>query len=271
MDTEQIKVAQKHLIRLGLLDPPVDGSWGKFSDRALSDFKAQCGVKEPDINALVIKALEISQPDLKLGNDFASRIVKFMLQNGYFVAIGSKRYNIIYVEGANSDGTPNADKPNQWNDRRIVVEIVGGIPKIVGNWLATSEPGRNYTINPMNPGGAARIAFGQYKAWQVGMHGTSDRHEALVQVRPIKVHRDLNKDFMRTGDKIDEGLFGVNQHWGYDMAEVNNASAGCLVGQKRNEHRDFMRIVKQDIRYTLNSAYIFFTAIIPGDKLAAVN
>jgi hypothetical protein len=70
----------------------------------------------------------------------------------------------------------------------------------------------------MNPQGAARIAFGQYTAWQVGRHGTSDRHEALVQVVEVKVHRDLNKDMQRTGDtkgtaqadRTDTGLFGIN-------------------------------------------------------------
>jgi hypothetical protein len=123
----------------------------------------------------------------------------------------------------------------------------------------------------MNPKGAARIKFGQYKAWRVGIHygGGSEPHEALVQEAPITVHRDFNKDLFRTGDKLDTGLFDINQHWGYDMPRnnISFASAGCLVGRTREGHRQFMKLIKQDKRYQLNKNYLFVTTIIPGDEL----
>ena len=258
MDTKEI---QQHLIRLGLLDPPADGKWGKYSDQALGDFKKIYSLQESDLAETTIP--------WSLGNDFASRLIKYMLQNQYFIAVGANRFNIIYIEGVDGDGKLNPDRPNEFNDRRIVVEVLSGIPRIVGNWLATTEPGKHYTVSPMNPKGAARIKFGQYKSWQVGMHGNSDRHEALVQVCPITVHRDRNKDFKRTGDALDTGLFAVNQHWGYDLPKENigNASAGCLVGQSRNGHREFMGLIKQDVRYQLAKNYIFFTTIIAGDVI----
>jgi hypothetical protein len=186
----------------------------------------------------------------------------------YQIFTGPRLYNIIYVEGLNADSTLNADRPNEFNDRRIVLEIVD-VPRILGNWEATTEPGDYYTIHPMNAKGAARIAFGQYEAWQVGYHGHRDTHEALIQVAPIKVYRDYNKDYKRTGDFLDTGLFGVNQHWGYDMpvTKVYNASAGCLVGRGRESHKQFMKIIKGDRRYAANPKYIFWTAIVPGDEL----
>jgi hypothetical protein len=121
----------------------------------------------------------------------------------------------------------------------------------------------------MNRLGAARIAFGQYKAWKVGTHGNSQPHEALVQVAPCIVHRDLDKNFIRTGDRTFEGLFGINQHWGYDLPESNigQASAGCLVGRTRKGHREFMSLVKSDRRYRENKNFIFPTAVIAGDDL----
>lgn len=199
--------------------------------------------------------------------DFASRIITYMKSQGYFIATGKGKYNIVYVEGASEDGTPNTDSLNKWNDRRLVIEIVDQ-PKIIGNWLATTEPGDHYTFRPMNPNGAARIAFGQYQVWQVGVHGNSEPHEALVQTAgAVKVCRDLNKDGFRTGDKIEEGWFGINQHYGYDMAEVGRASAGCLVGQSRDGHRQFMALIKRDIRYLTDRSYPFMTTVIPGDKL----
>ena len=123
-------------------------------------------------------------------------------------------------------------------------------------------------MNPTNPRGAARIEFGQYDAWQVGMH--RGNHEALVQTGgEVTVCRDLNKDGVRTGDKRDTGSFGINQHWGYDLPEVDRASAGCLVGQSKTGHKDFMAIVKSDPRYKANRKYVFSTAVLPESDVLA--
>jgi hypothetical protein len=125
-------------------------------------------------------------------------------------------------------------------------------------------------MNPMNPKGAARIALGQYKSWAVGTHvGASgkDPHEALIQCAPIDVYRDSKKDFKREGP-IYTGIFGVNQHWGYDQPkdDVGTASAGCLVGEKRDGHRAFMAVIKSDPRFRANNGYKFVTAVIPGHE-----
>ncbi|GAX43450.1 peptidoglycan binding domain-containing protein [Tolypothrix sp. NIES-4075] len=199
----------------------------------------------------------------------AERIIRYMRLKNYIVFEGKKNYNIVYVEGMNEDGTLNNDAPNQFNDRRIVIEVINNVPKIVNHWQATTEPGDYYTYHPMNPKGAARIAFGQYQAWKVGTHGNSEPHEALVQVEPITVCRDLNQDFKRTGDKLDTGIFAINQHWGYDapVGDIKNTSAGCLVGRRREGHREFMRIIKSDRRYQVDEDYVFYTTVIAGDDL----
>jgi peptidoglycan hydrolase-like protein with peptidoglycan-binding domain len=270
-NAELAKEVQINLIRLGLVDPPADGKFGPYSTKALEEFQSLMGLSESELGIQTRKALaEVEEViPLQLGNDFAGRLIKYMQQKQYFVAVGKHKYNIVYVEGANSNGTPNDDTFNQWNDRRIVIEIASATPKIVGNWIATTEPGDYYTQNPLNPKGAARIAFNQYKAWQVGIHGESEPHEALVQVADVEVCRDRNKDGYRTGDPIDVGAnFGINQHWGYDMSSVGKAGAGCLVGQFREEHKAFMELIKQDRRYQLNNNYLFMTTVIPGDDLA---
>lgn len=199
----------------------------------------------------------------------ASRIINYMQAKKYVVFNDKNNFNIAYIEGMNEDGTLNDDAPNCFNDRRIIIEIIDDIPKIINHWQATTEPGNYYTYNPMNPKGAARIAFGQYQAWKVGMHGNSEPHEALVQVRPVIVHRDFNKDFKRTGDKIDTGLFGINQHWGYDAPTTNikKAGAGCFVGKRRQGHREFMQLIKSDLRYQADNNFIFHTTVIAGDDL----
>lgn len=202
--------------------------------------------------------------------DLAGRIIKYMLAMGYKVSTGPRQYNIIYIEGMNVDGSLNPDAPNCFNDRRLVIQILDGQASIIGSWEATTEPGNYYTQYPMNVMGAARIAFGQYAAWVVGMHGQRDRHEALVQVAPVKVHRDFNKDGIRSGDRITEGLYGINQHWGYDLPFTNiaTASAGCLVGRTRAGHKEFMKLLKNDVRYERDRRFVFATTIIAGDDLA---
>lgn len=280
VNLELAKQIQICLIRLKLLDPPADGKFGPITIDALKRFQLLTKINEPDYVGSVTakKLIETKLEDLpartaplSLSNDLASCIIKYMQHKGYYIATGSKRYNIVYVEGMNEDGSLNNDEPNCFNDRRLLIQVINGVPVIVGNWQATTEPGSYYTYNPMNRKGAARILFGQYKAWQVGYHGNADRHQALVQTQNLTVCRDFNQDFKRTGDKLNTGLFAINQHWGYDYRynNVYKASAGCLVGRFRQGHREFMRIIKQDERYQTNQEYLFYTAIIPGDDLVA--
>lgn len=199
----------------------------------------------------------------------AEKIIKYMEANKYHLARKQGEKNIIYVEGMDPDGTINPDTPNHFNDARLLLVFYDGLPTIEAGWEATTEPGYYYTDNPMNWKGAARIAFGQYRAWQVGIHGYSDPHEALVQVGPVKVHRDWNRDMIRSGDAIDEGYFGINQHWGYNHPknDIHKAGAGCFVGRLCEEHIDFMYRVKSDPRYIADPNFVFPTTIIPGNKL----
>jgi len=203
-----------------------------------------------------------------LGNDLASRIVKAMIRNGYTVDANPAHSNIVYVEGLDPDGTPNDNKPNQFNDLRVVITFDGKAPKIVGKWEATTEPSRRWTQRPMNPKGAARIKFGQYAAWRIGVH--NGHHEALVQTAaPVTVHRDLNRDFRRQGDQVDTGFFGINQHGGYDLPrnDLGNSSAGCLVGRTMAGHRAFMAILKADPRYIADDEFVFTATVMPASEV----
>jgi hypothetical protein len=57
----------------------------------------------------------------------------------------------------------------------------------------TTDPGKYWLENPMNPKGTAILVPGQYRStWQLGKH--QGKYEALVQRKPVKVYRDNNKD-----------------------------------------------------------------------------
>lgn len=279
VDRELAREIQIRLRDLGILDPPVDGDLGPVSRLALKVFSKLVGepfdeetVSKPIAKALVENSSASLLP-VEPGDDFAGRIVKYMQLKDYWLARAPNFLNIVYVEGVDEDGALNDDAPNKWNDRRLVIQIKNKKPVIVGNWDATTEPGRHFVVTPMNPKGAARIAFGQYKSWRVGFHNASkpSRHEALVQVDVITVHRDLNKDFKRTGDKTDVGSgFAVNQHKGFNMpvGDIGKASAGCLVGRTNKGHEEFMALVKTDPRYKeATKGYKFMTTVIAGDDL----
>jgi hypothetical protein len=276
-DHELVNDIQGRLMLLGLLDPPVDGKFGPVSGLALN---ALCRKAEISLNdgfsttvaETLLKAVDKDLFPLSPQADFAGRVVRAMLAQRFWVARHPQYHNVVYIEGCNPDGTPNDNKPNRFDDVRLVISITeAGLPTITGAWEGTTEPGRKWTMNPMEPAGAARIAFGQYKAWAVGTHhaGSAGAHEALLQVSEVTVHRDLNKDFQRDGDKTFTGIFGINQHWGYDLPkdDLGGSSAGCLVGRTKTGHKEFMSLIKQDPRYAANHAYRFMSTIMPVSAL----
>jgi hypothetical protein len=268
---------QQRLIDLCFMDFPVDGQFGAVSKLALRQFAKAVGhTVDLTLEPAVAKALIESDVDTLLPvtpkSDLAGRVFRYMRRKNYWFARLPKYLNIVYIEGANKDGALNDDAPNKFNDRRIVITVEDGVPVEKGNWQATTEPGRTYTISPLVSLGAARIAFGQFKAWNVGTHMANKpgAHEALRQVGIIRIHRDLNKDYKRTGDAEFEGSsYAINQHYGYDHPEDNigSASAGCLVGRLKEEHRTFMKLIKTDPRYVASNGYKFITTVIAGDDL----
>jgi peptidoglycan hydrolase-like protein with peptidoglycan-binding domain len=270
---------QERLMAHGLLDPPVDGSFGPVSLWAMAQFLRKLGTPaKTALDAAAANALLGDEPlfPLRTPDSLGGRIVRAMQAGGHWICRHPDCVNIVYVEGMDVDGTPNTDAPSEFNDTRMVLQVNrAGNPDITEVWEATSEPGKHYTlIEKLDPRGAARIAFGQYKAWSVGTHmaGRPSAHEALVQTAPIRVHRDLNEDFERTGDQMFDGMFGINQHYGFDLprSDVGRASAGCLVGRTKAGHRAFVALCKSDPRYTANNSYRFLTTVLPAAEIPSV-
>lgn len=276
------KEIQTRLTLLGCLDPPPDGSVGPVSKLVVATFARSMGLDYPQAITPAIAAAMLQQTPQKflpwtLGPDLGSKLVRFMGSKGQFVPRLPGFLTIVYIEGADANGRPNADVHNVFNDRRIVLRRhSSGRPEVLHNALATTEPGDQATMRPSKPEGVARIAFGQYKAWRVGFHKAlqqpPQRHLALVQVGSITIHRDKNKDFKRTGDKTFTGDgFGINQHHAHNKTvnDIGSHSAGCLVGRSVDEHEAFMALVKTDPRYTASNGYVYLTSVLNGDHFGA--
>lgn len=269
---------QARLLALGLLDSPPDGEFGPISFWALTEWLKRAGLEGVGrLSKGVAEALLSSQAEdafpLKPDGSLAGRIVVAMRNLGHGFCRHPLALNIVYVEGLSPDGSRNDDKPNVFNDLRMLLRAgEDGVPFVEESWVATTEPGTYYTkVKKLNPLGTARIAFGQYKSWSVGVHmaGKPSEHEALVQTAPVTVHRDLNEDFERAGDKTYTGLFGVNQHYGFDapVDDIGRASAGCLVGRTKAGHRSFMALCKADPRYRLHKGYRFTATVLDARTL----
>lgn len=266
---EGVMAIQSALIKCGYLDPPADGAFGPVSKWALGQFAVDNNLQfDTNLSADLKRALLRATPlPLTPDNSLAGRIVRAMEKNGYWIARHPACTNIVYIEGMDPNGTPNDNRNNVFNDTRLVFRLDGnGVPSIVGAWEATTEPSRKWTMEPMNPGGAFHIKFGQYKSWIKGWYHT---HDALIQVGEIEGFRDPHKTLKRDYRYPVKGSeFGVHHHWGYDLPhdDMGNSSAGCLVGRATSGHRQFMSIVMQDPRYAANPGYRFMAAIMPvGD------
>jgi len=208
----------------------------------------------------------VPAPYEKRTSDLPRAIERVSIREGYSLFKNPGEINIWYVEGMNVDGTPNDNRPNQFSDARIAIEYVSGQPVIRGIWDATTEPSRYWTEHPMNANGAARIKFGQQRAWVMGhYHG----YEALIQSSPVTVYRDKNKTYKRTAGTEDTGMFGIFHHNGYDLPhdDLGRSSAGCLVGRTKYGHQQFIDLLKKDPRFQANNKFEFTATVIPFSTL----
>lgn len=89
-----------------------------------------------------------------------------------------------------------------------------------------------------------------YKVWRYGLH--NGKMPALVQVNPITVHRDGDKDGKseELGDPKD-GLYGINFHSNtYDPKTtsikfyIGEWSMGCQVVNNKQEHLKWVALMK---------------------------
>ncbi|OKH36524.1 hypothetical protein NIES2101_36955 [Calothrix sp. HK-06] len=195
----------------------------------------------------------------------ANRLYAAMQRKGYPIAKGKGETNIIYVRGGDINGQPTGNRINEWSDARFVLMFRGGQPYIAGKWKATIKPGLPAIRNPLGKRGAAFIEDGYYKAWRLGIHqGIFGRRErGLVQVAPVNFRRDVNRDGNVSGEPVQNGMIGLNQHSGSNNREVDKTSYACLVAQSSEGHlEEFVPLLENDPRYKTNSQHMFGTAIL---------
>ena len=133
---------------------------------------------------------------------------------------------------------------------------------------ATTDPGLSALRDPSFPeairNGTAILKEGQYRsAYRIGLHGMGKwRHQALVQVRPVTIYRDANRDAVLNTEGVPEsmGLFGINIHaaslWN-DVARIGNYSSGCQVLQKSRDLRRLIEACGLQVNAGLGSLFTY--------------
>lgn len=172
----------------------------------------------------------------------------FAAKNYKFFDTPDKRLNLNII-GVRRDNQGT----NTFDDFLLVMYRDAEV-MVTRRYQITTDPGKYWLENPMNPKGTAVLIPDQYRGtWQLGKH--QNNYEALVQAKPVKVWRDNSKDeiidYNNITTLVDEGYFGINIHRSnpYDQSYViNKWSAGCQVFKKIEDFKAFMELCQQSAK-----------------------
>jgi hypothetical protein len=115
---------------------------------------------------------------------------------------------------------------DQWND------CIGVWGTELELFLATVDPGLEYTEAPMNANGAAHLLTIEeiHKSWRMVKAVHKHEYGCLGQGEPFTVRRDKNRDGdAESGEPLDTGYFAIQIHAGGVGSKVGAWSAACSV------------------------------------------
>lgn len=167
---------------------------------------------------------------------------KTLFKNKHYSYFDKGIYNLNII-GIRSKGSGCT---NKYDDFMIVIYNDEKQQEQRKVFNITTDPGIYYLHKPESSKGTAILVPGQYRScWEIGKH--KNKYNALVQVKPVKVYRDNNKDDIYDLDPstIKEGCFGINIHRSamYGTTTfINNYSAGCQVFQNAAQFELFMKL-----------------------------
>lgn len=170
-------------------------------------------------------------------------IKKVMKSKGYLFFEGNLNINRIGIRTSKK-------ATNNFDDYFVLLWEEDGKQNIYIDKNFTTDPGLYYLQKELlNPKGCAILAPGQYKGMHIiGLH--RGQYEAFVQNKPCKVYRDRNLDNVLDCDPTTEiiGVYGINQHHGYDSLLVNKNSAGCQVHRYKKDLAFVLKVAKKSAK-----------------------
>jgi hypothetical protein len=165
----------------------------------------------------------------------------------------------------------NTKVPNVFADSLNVLFTDSSGKTAAFSWMATTDPGTYWLRNPMNEQGTAVLKPGQYiGSHALGMH--RGKYLALVQVKPVTVIRDFNRDGKadyNTG-REEAGLFGINIHRALASGTtkyIDSFSAGCQVFANADDFDVFLRLAERHKNLYGNSFTYTLLSGLPDGSL----
>lgn len=156
--------------------------------------------------------------------------------------MAAKNYTVLTSIGQlNVIGFRNSEaRPDFFDDLISIFEMTAEGWQ-AHHYEASTLPGLPYLRKPLVDQGVAILVPGQYRdAYRIGLH--KGKYPALVQVRPVKVYRDNDRDEVYDKRNVEEGLFGINIHRvPGDSDRVGMNSAGCQVIKTLPDYADFLQ------------------------------
>jgi len=139
--------------------------------------------------------------------------------------------------------------PNRFDDELHVFYKVSGLKWDYHVFKITTDPGTYWLKNPTAPKGTAILPESQnIDSHAIGMH--KGQYKALVQVKPITVMRDYDRNAVLDfyNGKEDKGMFGINVHRANKVGStktVDKNSAGCQVFENAEDFAAFLNLCEQ--------------------------
>lgn len=168
-----------------------------------------------------------------------SQITDVMEKHQYRFYRGKWNVNLIGVRSKGCKVT------NKFDDLFYLIYEDGKGNQMMKEYKITTDPGTKSMTDPVSRKGCAILVPGQYRStWKLGYH--KNQYEALVQILPVKVYRDDNRDMIYDLKSVDQGIFGINIHRaGVDSVQVDGWSAGCQVFKTKSQFEEMLKIIKK--------------------------
>lgn len=167
--------------------------------------------------------------------------------------------NLIFIRHSETNQSKDA-----FDDTAMIAWVDDQGHKRVFAMPLTIDPGLYCLLNPGNPNGAPIICPGQYLgSHKLGLHKGA---KALVQVKPVMVYRDQNRDaIMDTASaRTQIGVYGLNFHKAHPtglVKTIGRYSEGCQVVRNPRDHDYVLHLVDLQVQWIGTSAmsYTVFT------------
>lgn len=248
-----VSKAQQRLILHGY--PPLTlemtGTFSKYTKDAVLAFQRARGIPPSGVIDTQTWEALVARPRIGISEYSTDDILSAMRRLGYSV-FEDGRWNIVGIRSS-AVGTNAFDDemhilrytPNGWEHFAYPI---------------TTDPGSYYLKTPMNGTATAAVVPGQYPdSHKWGRH--KGEYEALVQLSPVRVYRDGNRDTKLDTETspIVSGVYGINIHKaGTSSTTVDRWSAGCQVFARARDFVEFLNHLRQSGQKTFT--YTLLTA-----------